>query len=339
MTGISAVYYDGRTARGQAVTLEFDSAGNLEITGLDQPLRYSAGELRVSPRVGSVPRSIALPDGGKCETDANDAVDAVLARRGAAARSRLLHRLESHWPYILALFVVTVGVVWAVVRFGVPELARQAAYAMPVSADQSLGRGVLEALDRGVFAPSRVERERRDRLQAQFGEIVRGQDARYRFRLEFRASPLLGPNAIALPDGTIVVTDELVRLAEHEEELLAVLAHEIGHVLHRHALRRVLQSSAVALIVAFATGDVFSLTALAAALPTMLIEAKFSRDFEREADDYALRFLRENRISPQRVATILRRLAEHRGDKQERFGYLSSHPATDERIRMFSAER
>lgn len=339
MTRLSGVYYDGRTAQARPVTLVFDAGGNLEISGLEQPLRYSARQLRISSRVGSIPRSIALPDGGKCETEHNDAIDAVLAATGAAGRSRFLHRLESRWPYILALFMLTVGAVWAAVKYGVPELAKRAAYAMPVSADQTLGRGVLEALDRGFLSASQIDRERQDRLQERFAQMTPGENARYRFRLEFRRSAPLGANAIALPDGTIVVTDELVRLAQREEELLAVLAHEIGHVVHRHALRRVLQSSAVGLIVAFATGDVFSLTAIAAALPTMLIEAKFSRDFEREADQYALRLLRAHRISPEHAVAILTRLAEQRGDRQERFGYLSSHPATDERIRMFSAER
>ena len=339
MTEVTAVYYDGRTALGRTVLLRFDAAGNLEIAGLDQPLRYPVRELLVSSRVGNTPRSIAFPDGGKCETEANDAIDSMLARRGAEARSRMLHRLESRWPYILVLFVLAVGMTWGAVKYGVPELARQAAFAMPVSADQALARGVLETLDKALLAPSKLEAARREGLQARFDEMARALDARYRFRLEFRSSPLLGPNALALPNGTVVMTDELVRLAQAEEELLAVLAHEIGHIVHRHALRSVLQSSAVALIVAFAVGDVMSLTSLAAALPTMLVEAKFSRDFEQEADAYALQFMRLHGIPPRHAATILKRLAEHHGGKAERFGYLSSHPATDERIRTFAAER
>ena len=339
MTEVAAVYYDGRTALGRAVTLSFDPAGNLEITGLDQPLRYPARDLLVSPRVGNAPRSIAFPDGGKCETEANDAIDSMLAQWGAEARSRLLHRLESRWPYILVLFALAVGMTWGAVKYGVPELARQAAFAMPVGADQALARGVLETLDKALLAPSRLEAARRQDLQARFDEMARALDARYRFRLEFRSSPLLGPNALALPDGTVVITDELVRLAQAEEELLAVLAHEIGHIVHRHALRGALQSSAVALLVAFAMGDVMSLTSLAAALPTMLVEAKFSRDFEQEADVYALQFMRSHEIPLRHAAAILKRLAEHHGGKAERSSYLSSHPATDERIRQFSAGR
>ena len=86
----------------------------------------------------------------------------------------------------------------------------------------------------------------------------------------------MGANAFALPNGTIVVTDDLVKLAEHDDELVAVLAHEIGHVVSRHALRRVLQDSGVMLLVAGITGDIVSISSLAAALPTLLIEAKYS---------------------------------------------------------------
>jgi len=337
MTQVKAVYYDGRTARGREVTLVFDSGGNLEISGLEHALRYTADQLRTSSRVGNAPRSIVLPDGAKCETDANDAIDALLAGRDTAAHSRFLHRLETHWPYIAVLFALTVAVVWGTIRFGIPELATRAAFALPVSASDALGRGALETLDKGLLAPSRLETTRKEALKARLEGIIGNLDQDRSFHLEFRHSSLLGPNALALPDGTIVVTDELVRLAAQEEELLSVLAHEIGHIVHRHALRSALQSSAVALLVAFAMGDVVSLTSLAAALPVMLVEAKFSRDFEQEADDYALRFLRARSIAPRHAAAILERLAAHHGESGGKLNYLSSHPATGERIRMFSA--
>lgn len=51
-------------------------------------------------------------------------------------------------------------------------------------------------------------------------------------------APQIGANAFALPDGTLVVTDELVELAgDNDDEVLAVLAHELGHIHERHGLR------------------------------------------------------------------------------------------------------
>jgi len=339
MTEIRARYYDGRSARAQEVTLRFDATGHLEILGRERLPRYAVHELKISARVGDTPRGIALPDGGKCETEANDAVDAVLASRGEQPYARLLHRLESVWPYIALLFVLTAGVVWGVVNYGVPEIARRAAFSMPVSADRALAQNTLELLDGRIFAPSKLETERQSALKTRFADMVREVDSRYRFRLELRSSAVTGPNAFALPDGTIVVTDALVRLAQRDEELLAVLAHEIGHVVHRHALRSVLQNSAVALLVAFALGDVLSVTSLAGALPTLMVEAKFSRDFEREADQYALEFLRARRIPLHHGAAILKRLAARDGDLPAGLAYLSSHPGIEERTQRFRGAR
>ncbi len=339
MTEVAAVYYDGRSALAREVRLRFDAAGNVEIAGLESPLRYRAAELSISSRIGSTPRSIVLPGGAKCEIADNDAIDAVLAAGGAGRQDRALHLLESRWRYIALLFAAAAAVAWGTVRFVVPELAKQAAFSLPAGADRSLASGVLETLDRAFLKPSKLEAGRREALESRFEDITRGLAGPHQFRLEFRASPVLGPNALALPDGTIVMTDELVALATRDEELLGVLAHEVAHVVHRHALRSVLQSTAVTLIVAFAMGDVVSLTSLAAALPTMLVEAKFSRDFEREADDYALDFLRARKLSPRPVAAILERLSERGGEPGQAFSYLSSHPATEERIRMFSVER
>jgi Zn-dependent protease with chaperone function len=335
VTSLNARYFDGRSARGREVRLRFDAAGRVEITGVEPPLRFALRELSVSTRVGNTPRSIVLPNGAKCETDENDAVDAALAAHGHQRYARLRHRLETAWPYILALFAFTVAAVWGLTTYGVPEIARRAAFALPVDADRALARSTLEVLDHRVFEPSRLEPSRRDALKTRFRALVADLDPRYQFRLELRSSKVIGANAFALPDGTIVVTDALVQLAENDEEVLAVLAHEVGHVIYRHALRGVMQNSAVALLVAFALGDVVSASSLAAALPTMLVGAKFSRDFEREADLYALRVLRARHIPTYHATAILERLEARAGRTPDAPDYLSSHPGIEERAKLF----
>jgi Zn-dependent protease with chaperone function len=335
VTSLNARYFDGRTARGHEVRLRFDATGHVEITGIEPGLRFALGTLSISSRVGNTPRSIALPNGAKCETDDNDAVDAALAAQSQQRYARLRHRLETAWPYILALFVCTAAAVWGLVNYGVPEIARRAAFAMPVEADRALARSTLEVLDHRLFEPSQLEASRREALEARFRSAVAALDPRYEFRLELRRSEAIGANAFALPDGTIVVTDALVQLAENDEELLAVLAHEIGHVIHRHALRSVMQNSAVALLLAFAVGDVVSVTSLAAALPTMLVGAKFSRDFEREADRFALEFLRARHIPTYHATVILQRLEAAAGRTPDGLDYLSSHPGIEERAELF----
>jgi predicted Zn-dependent protease len=92
------------------------------------------------------------------------------------------------------------------------------------------------------------------------------------------------------------------------------------------------------------TGDVLSATTFSATLPTALVDAKFSRDFEREADDAAVAWLRSQAIPLTRFADILGRLQreadKRHGEKGEgpMAGYLSTHPVTSERIKRFMGE-
>jgi Zn-dependent protease with chaperone function len=145
---------------------------------------------------------------------------------------------------------------------------------------------------------------------------------------------LLGPNAMALPSGTVIVTDQLLELSDVDDEIIAVLAHETGHVEGRHGLRALFQSSIVALGATWFLGDVNVLIATA---PTTLMQAKYSRDLEREADDHAVAVLMLNGIPTGRLVRMLERLDES-GDKRgsasgsiaER--YLSTHPVTAERV-------
>ena len=144
---------------------------------------------------------------------------------------------------------------------------------------------------------------------------------------------MIGANALALPSGTIIVTDDLVTLARDDREIFGVLAHEAGHVDHRHGLRNILQNSIVGLVVAWFIGDVSS---IAAAAPTALLEASYSRELEREADMYAVEVLRTNGIPVRHFAEILRRLDVDSGGSEisRAFDYLSSHPATSERLQQ-----
>ena len=67
-------------------------------------------------------------------------------------------------------------------------------------------------------------------------------------RIEFRKSRI-GPNAFALPGGSIVITDELVALVDGDAAVVTgVLGHELGHVRHRDGMRMLLQASAVGVL-------------------------------------------------------------------------------------------
>ena len=304
-------------------------------------LSFPVAELVIPPGVGSVRRTVRLPDGGLCELDDMEIL-AELERASGAGNSRgLLLRWEKSLPLALAALALTVLVVVLFLHYGVPSLARRAALALPPATENTLGRESLATLDRILMKPSTLKKERRDQLSELFRRAAGpGADASA-YRLEFRSSPAIGANAFALPSGIVVITDELVDLARQDDEIAAILAHELGHVRGRHIMRHIMQSSAAGLIVATLTGDLVSITSLAATLPTVLVDASFSREFEREADNAAIDWMKSAGISPRRYAEILGRLQAQLDVRQGKAAdgrspvrnYLSTHPDTGDRIR------
>jgi Zn-dependent protease with chaperone function len=217
-----------------------------------------------------------------------------------------------------------------------PVMSRLVAYRLPPRSLQALGRRVLLTLDGGILLPTRLPAETRARLAGRFGRL-RLPDGSLRCRIAFRQSAVLGANAVALPSGDIILSDALVALARDDDEVLGVLAHEAGHVAARHGVRNVLQSSAVTLFVTWYLADV---NTLVAAAPAVLLQAKYSRDLEREADDYAAAVLRLNGISPGRLADLLERLVQSQSGRDSNsaaLGYLSTHPATADRLQRLRA--
>jgi Zn-dependent protease with chaperone function len=74
-----------------------------------------------------------------------------------------------------------------------------------------------------------------------------------------------------LPGGYLVITDELIDLAKNNDEIVAVIAHELGHVKGRHALRQTLQGTVSGLIIIAITGDVSS---IASGLPALMMNMR-----------------------------------------------------------------
>ena len=329
MNVLSARYFDGRRSIGHDVSVVLGS-GALKIVGRDVDLHFDPRRVRVAPRVADAPRWIYLPGGGACALEDNDALD-TLAREGRFAR--FLHRLESRPAYAALALALVVAALWLLIDRGVPAAAEQIALRIPPATETDLGRHTLASLDGYWMRPTQLPEQRRAALTQEFSLMAKAAPDLPPNRLAFRSSPAVGPNAFALPGGTIVVTDQLVNLAHSDAEVLAVLAHELGHLAHRHVMRRLLQGSATALIIAGVTGDITSTTSLAASAPIVLLQAKFSRDFENEADRYGIGLLRKARVPPRNFALILERLEAAARAKHRRGlpGFLASHPPTEER--------
>jgi Zn-dependent protease with chaperone function len=331
MTAVEARFYDGKSSQRRKVSICSEPPDRLRVVGEGVDFSCALAEVHPSSRVGNTRRHLYFADGSQCETEDNDAIDEIFSGVRAGAFDRVLHRWESRLGYVLFALVLTAASLWAGVTYGIPALAKQVAFSLPAATDRMLGQEALEGLDKVLLEPTQLTPKRRAELMALFSDMAASIPGAAGYRLELRASKRIGANALALPSGIVVVTDPLVKLANSDDELIAVLAHEIGHLRQRHGLRRVLQDSATALVVIAVTGDIGSVVSLTAALPALLVQSKYSRDFEREADDFALDYLKRRAIPAESLTAILLRMEKKAGAPGSFPDYLSSHPATKER--------
>jgi len=330
-----AVYFDGASSARTPAKVRF-TAGALLVeladrTGRPSRLRFQPGEVNLSSRLGNTTRSLQLPEHAKLETDDNDAVDRLAEAWGG--RKVRAHLLESSWRAAIVAVATLAAMSAAFFVWGIPLLAERAAMAMPDELAYDLGQGTMAALDKSMFDASELPEERRSELQGRFRKMA-DEYPSLPLQLLFRKAGMA--NAFALPNGKVVVTDELVEIAESDDEILAVLAHEIGHVEHRHTARMALESSAVGLIAMMYLGDATQMASIAGALPAIYANSHYSRAHETQADTFALKYMDRTGLPKEAFASILERMTkESGGDQPELLRYIASHPATDERVARF----
>lgn len=349
-TRLMVDYFDGHSAQAHRVSMWVDGP-MLILSSVELFKQIPLNHVRWSERTRHGARQAHLEDGSTLQ-----AVDARLWDLWCAAQQLdepLVVRLQQSWRWttlatVLLLLVAACGYWW-----GLPVAAKALTPLVPESVDRGIGRNTLQSLDGAMLRPSKlapdIPQQWQQRLQqaVQQGRFAQQYPelAQTTVTLRFRDAGL-GPNALALPDGTIVVTDDLVRLlSDRDDVMLGVLGHELGHIARRHGLRTLIQTSLLTIASSVALGDFSSLLATA---PALLGQLAYSRDMEREADDTAIDFMRSQNVRPSVMAVFFERAAAHaanaepgRPHRDTASAYLpiafSSHPANEERMARFRA--
>ena len=318
-------------------SVEFTEFGNTtgvysQVTA--KSLDHAIGDCTIQTKLGRGKRLIDLPDGGRLETDFQD-LEKHLPAKASNGFWRLVHYAETHILVIVLALVGTLAASFAMLKYGVPVAAKYAAMATPPSIEKDLGKQTLYVLDTdklGYFKPTALPINKQTAIQDALAAMCKKIQTCPDYQLNFRKSPTIGANAFALPGGYVVITDELVALADNDDEITAVLAHELGHVKERHAMRQALQGTVAGLIIIAITGDVSS---IAAGLPALIINMSYTRELETEADQYALKSLKTACIPTKSFSTILSKLQSSHGDGLNLPEMISSHPDTKARVVPF----
>ncbi|MCL2524106.1 MAG: M48 family metallopeptidase [Betaproteobacteria bacterium] len=323
MNHIAANFFDGRTPRRQAVELLAEGE-EIVIRGAFGELRAPRAQVEISEPLGKAPRRLRLPDGAVCEIADHSAFAAWLAAAGFAESPVV--RLQARWSWAVAALAGTLLAVLAAYFWGLPAASKALAPHIPAPVVRSLSEYTLNFLDERLLHPSQLPPARQEELRSHIADVLRAQPGQPAYRLHFRSGPM--PNAFALPNGDLVMFDELVALAESDDEVAGVAAHELGHVAYHHGLRQLIQSSVVSFVAALYLGDVSS---IASALAALALESRYSRDFELEADAYAAKAMTAAGRSAEPLALMLERLDGGRGGAVAEA--LSTHPDSADRIR------
>ncbi len=338
--GLAVRYFDGRSAQfraGQLTAQGSYAQVHADSDGL-QLGQWPVQAIVWPERTRSGARMINLPDGGQLLATNAAAYDMWAVAELPRTESPIV-RMQQKWRGVLVALVLLVCAVTAGYLWALPMAAKGIASLVPLSVDEALGRNALTQIDGSWMRPSKLPAATQQRLSARFDEAMRKAYPQGvpTYRLEFRQSTI-GPNAFALPGGTMVMTDELVNLVKDDDVVMGVMGHEMGHVTLRHGMRQLVQLTVVQVALSTAFGDYGTLITTA---PLILGSMAYSRDAEREADDHAIRFMQANAISPLVMVKFFATMRAEQKTKSEStplgISIISSHPPDEERMAKFKA--
>lgn len=330
------VFLDGQTAAKLPVKLAAEGTGLVLQWEQGQRQVLAHEVMPIQPCRRGV-QFLRLVDGGTCEMVASPELLALLAqaRVGVQKESAMAAVLHGDWRIAAMALAFLVGMVTAFYVWLLPSVADFASDLVPISLQRRLGETALRQVEAQWLSPSRLPSNQREEIQARFEALTKDLKGPEYERLELliRKSSV-GPNAFALPGNFIVLTDELVTLVDGDLDTISgVLAHEMGHLKHRHGLRSVVQATALTVLGSALIGDYSSALA---AVPAGLGHLNYSRHFETEADVYSFELLCEAHIDPAKTALFFDRASRVKGDVGKLIpSYLSSHPGSEDRAAYF----
>ncbi len=169
------------------------------------------------------------------------------------------------------------------------------------------------------------------------GASIAGTTTRQDLDWRFRIVDSRQINAFALPGGFIYVNRGLIERAEHLDELAGAIAHEIGHVVLRHAARQIEKQTktGVAVELGCRLTDLCNSDVARAAIQVggAALFARYSRYDEAEADSEAVQLVVDAGIDPNGIPALFNRLLEERRTSPARIEvFFASHPLEEDRI-------
>lgn len=362
MNSISVVFYDGVVSKPHQAQLSAVDMNSILISYREQnDLRKKTFKLQQMNFIGALGKKcpvIELNNDARIEFQTIDIPEWVPIPQKEFQQK--IWKLERTPALILFSVVFVVALGFSTLKWGIPFASKVVAFQLPANTLQDIGQKAEDYIVNDWTGPSKLVQGQQAQIKQEYlSKIAEGRPA----KIIFRDGGRIGANALALPNNTIIVTDQLVEMAHSDQEILGVLAHEQGHLVERHSLQQALSSLGFSILLVAVTGDSGDLMT---SLPVAILGAKYSRQFEQQADLYALKLMDKKHIEVSHFANFLQRMedeelaAEQKSDQKAGktankdqqaastaqatsqdhsnivtvLEALSSHPATAERVQM-----
>lgn len=253
-------------------------------------------------------------------------------------------KTKKSWLSLSYFFMalVLMGLLGIVFWLSLDGFSKFAAKQVPSNWEQSLGKTVFKQYE--ISAQLMPKKESDQYLLPVVNPLLEHVTKEYQ-QASFYIVNDPSINAFALPGGIIVVHSGLIVKAENAAQLQGVLGHELSHVTQQHGLRSMIRTMGLLAAVQALFGDASGIAAIATQAGPTLMAQKYSRDFEREADQKGLALLQAAQINPIGMVEFFQIMKKVEHEKLQKIvdkdqeamlkeveKWLSSHPATDERI-------
>ena len=339
---ILAEWFDGERAAPRRCEVRVEG-GELRLIGPDGgETVVEAAALRRVPdqaRPGRVAFGLDRPGAARLVTDDPRLADAILLAAPEAAGPP---PLPAMWRRALAALGLGAAILALLVWGILPGLARVLSHAMGAEAEVALGQLHFDQTREffgGLDGPLRVCDDPAglaalDRLTERVaGDVPLPYDLDV-VVLDDAANPIL--NAYAVAGGRVTFFDTMIQEAERPEEIAAVLAHEVAHVVHKDPVRGMLQASSATALMALLAGDVTG-GGLIGGAAGQAVTAGYSRGAEAAADEWARARLAEAGLPPSALGRMFERLRGRYGDVEGALAHFSTHPELAGRIALADA--
>jgi Zn-dependent protease with chaperone function len=324
--GLDSQWFDGHSPRAQSVRLWIEG-GELVLHTEGGVKRFAVAQVQWPERRSHGQRQADLPDGSLIQHADAAEWDAWWQQASGMQEGAVVGWMQS-WRATLWSMAGTLAFLAAAWVWGVPWLSSALTVMVPQSLEARIGQQGFAQLERLFLQPSRLPQAQQDALRQRFSQLVQrnfATDDTPVWTLSFHASKRLGANAFALPGGVMVMTDDLVSLLQDQPDaLMGVLAHELGHVERRHGLDMMVRAGLISALVGVVLGDA---SGFLATVPATLATQSYSRDAERESDEFAAQMLDRGGLSPAVMAVFFERIIAQDGGNNS--GAVASTASTD----------